>query len=223
LEITMKLLILAAIRCSLMFTAVTASLFGRGKPDKGLNSMNLSNQKMNHNLHDAALVRAIVVAVITLVLSLQPSNATQADDTRIALVSKGPGPTPFIRNLNFQVNPIANIKRVQFTIQPKAGSVTRPISATYSSQYLSSRGYLDTAGNMKIPVFGLYDGFNNSVTLNYVFRDGSSKQRVFSVLAPVFSDPCHYNERIEVLPRTDSTRLSYDFMLLKNVAIFLPP
>ena len=212
----MKLLILAAIRCSLMFTAVTASLFGRGKPDKGLNSMNLSNQKMNHNLHDAALVRAIVVAVITLVLSLQPSNATQADDTRIALVSKGPGPTPFIRNLNFQVNPIANIKRVQFTIQPKAGSVTRPISATYSSQYLSSRGYLDTAGNMKIPVFGLYDGFNNSVTLNYVFRDGSSKQRVFSVLAPVFSDPCHYNERIEVLPRTDSTRLSYDFMLLKN-------
>jgi hypothetical protein len=178
--------------------------------------MNLSNQKMNHNLHNAALVRAIVVAVTTLVLSLQPSNATQADDTHIDLVSKTAGPTPFIRNLNFQVNPIANIKRVQFTIQPKAGSVTRPISATYSSTYLSSRGYLDTAGNMKIPVFGLYDGFINSVTLNYVFRDGSSTQRIFSVLAPVFGDPCHYNQRIEVLPRTDSTRLSYDFMLLKN-------
>src|SRR5262249_45541012 len=123
------------------------------------------------------------------------------------------------RNLNFQVNPIANIKSVQFTIQPKAGSVTRPISATYSRTYLSSRGYLDTAGNMKIPVFGLYDGFTNSVTLNYVFRDGSSKQRVFPVLAPVFSDPCGYrdpNQRIEVLPRTASTQLSYDFMLLKN-------
>ena len=212
----MKTLILAAIRRSLMVTAVTASLFGRGKPDKGLNSVNLSNQKMNHNLHNAAPVRAIVVAVTTLVLSLQPSNATQADDTHIALVSKTAGPTPFIRNLNFQVNPIANIKRVQFTIQPKAGSVTRPISATYSSRYLSSRGYLETAGNMKIPVFGLYDGFTNSVTLNYVFRDGSSKQRVFSVFAPVFPDPCHYNQRIEVLPRTASTQLSYDFMLLKN-------
>src|SRR5215471_16638088 len=94
--------------------------FGRGKPNKNSNSMNLSNYKMNHNLHNAALVRAIAVAVTTLVLSLQPSNATQADDTRIAFVSKTAGPTPFIRNLNFQVNPIANIKRVQFTIQPKA-------------------------------------------------------------------------------------------------------
>ena len=68
---------------------------------------------------------------------------------------------------------------------------------------------------MNIPVFGLYNGFT-SVTLNYVFRDGSSTQRVFSVLAPVFRDPCHYNQRIEVLPRTASTQLSYDFMLLKN-------
>src|SRR5215471_6021282 len=154
------------------------------------------NYKLNHNLHNAAMVQAIVLAVTALLLSLQPSNATQADNTRIAFVSKTAGPTPFIRNLNFQVNPIANIKRVQFTIQPKAGSVTRPISATYSRTYLSSRGYLDTAGNMKIPVFGLYDGFNNSVTLNYVFRDGSSKQSVFSVFAPVFHDPCHYNQRI---------------------------
>jgi arylsulfate sulfotransferase len=178
--------------------------------------MILSNYKMNHNLHNSALVRVIAVAVTALLLSLQLSNATQADDTSIVLVSKSPGPTPFIRNLNFQVNPIANIQSVQFTIQPKAGSVTRPISATYSSRYLSSRGYLDTAGSMKIPVFGLYDGLTNSVTLNYVFRDGSSTQHVFSVLAPVFRDPCHYNERIEVLPRTDSTRLSYDFMLLKN-------
>ena len=172
--------------------------------------------KIAHHLHNAAPVRAIVVAVTALLLSSQPSNATQADDTSIVLVSRTAGPTPFIRNLNFQVNPIANIRTVQFTIQPKAGSVTRPISATYSRTYLSSRGYLDTAGNMKIPVFGLYDGFTNSVTLNYVFRDGSSTQRVFSVLAPVFRDPCHYNERIEVLPRTASTRLSYDFMLLKN-------
>jgi len=174
------------------------------------------NYKLNHNLHNAGLVRAIVVAATTLVLSLQPSNATQADDTRIAFVSKTAGPTPFIKNLNFQVNPIANIKSVQFTIQPKVGSVTRPISATYSSTYLSSRGYLRTDGSMKIPVFGLYDGFTNSVTLKYVFRDDSSKRRVFSVVAPAFRDPCHYNQRIEVLPRTASTRLSYDFMLLKN-------
>jgi len=150
-----------------------------------------------------------------LMVTLQSASATQADDTSI--VPAGPVfVNPFIRHLKFSVNPIANLKSVQFTVQPKPGSVTRPISATYSSKYLSSRGYLDAAGNLRIPVFGLYDGFTNTVTLTYVFRDNSSKESLFSLATPAFPDPCGYKQGNIVQARTRSTSLSYDFMLLKD-------
>ena len=124
--------------------------------------------------------RMFMMVASMLMVTLQSASATQADDTSIVLIGRV-AVNPFIRHLKFSVNPIANLKSVQFTVQPKPGSVTRPISATYSSKYLSSRGYLDAAGNLKIPVFGLYDGFTNTVTLTYVFRDNSSKQSLFSL------------------------------------------
>ena len=157
-----------------------------------------------------------------LMVTLQSASATQADDTRIVLIGRV-FVNPFIRHLKFSVNPIANLKSVQFTVQPKPGSVTRPISATYSSNYLSSRGYLDTAGNLKIPVFGLYDGFTNTVTLTYVFRDSSSKQSLFSLPTFQFDSGCNYDRGTVVLPRTRSTSLSYDFMLLKDSCSHFSP
>jgi len=159
--------------------------------------------------------RMFMMVASMLMVTLQSASATQADDTSI--VPAGPVfVNPFIRHLKFSVNPIANLKSVQFTVQPKPGSVTRPISATYSSKYLSSRGYLDAAGNLRIPVFGLYDGFTNTVTLTYVFRDNSSKESLFSLATPAFPDPCGYKRGNIVQARTRSTSLSYDFMLLKD-------
>jgi Arylsulfotransferase (ASST). len=108
------------------------------------------------------------------------------------------------------------LKSVQFTVRRNPVPLTRPISATYSSQYLSGRGYLDGAGNLKIPVFGLYDGFTNIVTLTYLFRDNSSKVSLFSLATPAFPDPCGYKQGTVVRARTPSTSLSYDFMLLKD-------
>ena len=160
--------------------------------------------------------RMFMMVASMLMMALQSASATQADDTSIVAVGSV-AVNPFIRHLKFSVNPIANLKSVQFTVQPKPGSVTRPISATYSSKYLSSRGYLDAAGNLKIPVFGLYDGFTNTVTLTYVFRDNSSKESLFSLSTRAFPDPCGYKQGTVVQARTRSTSLSYDFMLLKNL------
>jgi arylsulfate sulfotransferase len=156
-----------------------------------------------------------VIAATVLILAVHPASGTQADETTIFSVGRV-AINPFIRHLKFHVNPVANLKSVQFTVQPKHGSVTRPISVTYSRNYLSQRGYLDSAGNLRVPVFGLYDGFNNTVTLNYVFQDNSSKQTIFSLPTPVFSDPCGYRQGTVVQARTLSTSLSYDFILLKD-------
>jgi len=135
---------------------------------KILNGASQSGQTLG-----AAMMSMMVASM--LMVTLQSASATQADDTRIVLIGRV-FVNPFIRHLKFSVNPIANLKSVQFTVRPKPGSLTRPISATYSSKYLSSRGYLDAAGNLRIPVFGLYDGFTNTVTLSYVFRDNSSRR-----------------------------------------------
>jgi len=166
--------------------------------------------------------RMFMMVASMLMVTLQSASATQADDTSIVPAGRVLV-NPFIRHLKFSVNPIANLKSVQFTVQPKPGSVTRPISATYSSKYLSSRGYLDAAGNLKIPVFGLYDGFTNTVTLTYVFRDNSSKESLFSLTPPAFGDPCGYKQGTVVQARTRSTSLSYDFMLLKDSCSNLSP
>jgi arylsulfate sulfotransferase len=166
--------------------------------------------------------RMFMMVASMLTVTLQSARATQADDTSIVLIGQV-RINPFIRHLRFSVNPIANLKDVQFTVQPKPGSVTRPVSATYSSRYLSSRGYLDEAGNLKIPVFGLYDGFTNTATLTFVFRDNSSTQRLFSLTTDQFHSRCSYDQGTVVLPRTRSTSLSYDFMLLKDSCSHFSP
>src|SRR5437762_1904812 len=61
-------------------------------------------------------------------------------------------------------------------IQPKKGSATRPIKARYARAYLEARGYFDPqTGNLTIPVFGLYAGRENQVTINLGFTIGFRK------------------------------------------------
>src|SRR2546423_11232575 len=163
----------------------------------------------------SGVATTLTIAATVLTLASHSASGTQADETTIFVVGQK-AINPFIRHLKFKVNPVANLKSVQFTVQAKPGSVTRPISATYSSKYLSQSGYLDSAGNLVVPVFGLYDGFTNSVTLSYVFRDSSSKQGLFSLATLAFRDPCGYKQGTVVQPRVRSTSLSYDFMLLKD-------
>src|SRR5205807_7290047 len=98
------------------------------------------------------------------------------------ITGQSAGATPFIAQINATVSPANSLKSVQFTITPKPGSVTRPISATYTANYLQSRNYLDTGtGAAIIPVFGLYANSSNTVVLNFFFTDGSSQQDMVPV------------------------------------------
>src|SRR4051794_18570944 len=75
----------------------------------------------------------------------------------VAVTGQTAGPNPFIVNLQLAANPPNELQSVKFTIVPKPGSVTRPISATYFSDYLQSRGYFNLqTGAITLPVFGLY-------------------------------------------------------------------
>ncbi len=158
---------------------------------------------------------SLAAAFCTFVASL--AGATQADDATITIDSQTQGSTPFISQLTLTASDITTIKSIRFEITPKRPSVTRPLSGTYSSDYLTSRGDLDSAtGQIFLPVYGLYSGFANPVTLTYYFQDGSSKQASTIITTAVFDDPCGYNRPASLQHRTADTSLSYDYIMMKG-------
>lgn len=152
-----------------------------------------------------------------------PAQADQAGDTTVTIVGHSAGPTPFISRVQLTTDNVSAISSIQFSIAPKAGSVTRPISSTYTSAYLAQRGNLNAAaGEITVPVFELYDNFTNNVILTYLFNDGSSKQDELQIATPAFDDSCGYSTPQRILPRRSNISLSYDFILVKGQCSYSP-
>src|SRR6266699_1167337 len=158
----------------------------------------------------------IIVGAVFMVFS-HLVGASQADDTIITIAGHTAGVTPFISKLTLAASNTTTLKSIQFAIDPKPGSVTRPLSGTYSNDYLVSRGFEHPPGPpvnlITLPVYGLYAGYVNTVRLTYRFLDGSSKQDITSVTTATFDDQgCGYNNPTKLQPRTNSTTLSYDYI-----------
>ena len=149
------------------------------------------------------------------VVTLSPlARADQAGESTIQVVAQNAGATPFISKLTLTVSDLSTLKRVGFAITPKPGSVTRPLSAVYSTRYLASRGYVDwSSGHVTVPVFGLYAAYKNTVNLTYLFHDGSSQSANTTVVTQPFEDACHYGSPTVHRPRTTAP-LSYDYILV---------
>ena len=140
------------------------------------------------------------------------AGANQADDTTITITGHTAGATPFISKLTLDVSATTVLKSIQFTIDPKPGSVTRPLSGTYANDYLVGRGF-EHPPEVILPVYGLYAGRANTVRLTFRFMDGSSKQAVTTISTATFDDQgCGYNNPTIIQPRTNSTNLSYDYI-----------
>jgi arylsulfate sulfotransferase len=148
--------------------------------------------------------------------------ATQADDTIITIDGEIAGATPFLSQLTLSVSETAALKSIQFAIAPKPGSSTKPLSATYSSSYLAERGDIGT-GMVFLPVYGLYDGYTNTVTLTYSFNDGSSKEETTAITTTTFDDPCGYKTPTILQAKVKGNSLSYDYILLKGACSTYSP
>ena len=72
-------------------------------------------------------------------------------------------------------------------------------------------------GTIFLPVYGLYDGFANAVTLTYHFLDGSSKEESTFIPAATFVDTgCGFKNPTVLQARTKSTDLSYDYIFIRS-------
>jgi hypothetical protein len=162
-------------------------------------------------------IRSFGAALLLIIAFSGRLLASQADDTTITITGHNPGTTPFISQLTLSASDTSVIKSITFTITPKTGSVTRPLSGTYSNAYLVGRGdIVPASGMIFLPVYGLYAAYTNTVTLTYNFLDGSTKTDSTTITTDSFADPCRYNSPAVLQPRTDSTALSYDYMFLKG-------
>ena len=104
----------------------------------------------------------IIIGAVFMVLT-HLAGANQADDTTITITGHTAGATPFISKLTLEVSNTTVLKSIQFTIDPKPGSVTRPLSGTYSNDYLVSRGFEHPPpARCTLPVYGLYAGYATS-------------------------------------------------------------
>jgi hypothetical protein len=153
---------------------------------------------------------AVFCAVL---LPLRPCAAQQL----VKVVSFGPGKTPFINLVVVQMEDANLLDHVQFTVAPKPGSVTRPVSARYSAAYLIRRGFLNAStGGITVPVFGLYSNYENKVKVEFTFVDGTSQINNLLLTSPVYVSGVFGHPAITVQARTNNTSLSYDFMELKS-------
>jgi arylsulfate sulfotransferase len=187
-----------------------------------------SNPRLVRN----AFLQTILAAVAILILApmVVPAGSATGDLKRtfaemVRNVRVSEGPTPFISFVNATVSDIAGFRFAQFQIQPKTGSATRPIKARYGRAYLEARGYFNPqTGQLTIPVFGLYAGRPNRVTINLGFNIGfrNNTRFVVDITTPPYDGGTYSNPTV-IQPRLPGTTLSYDFILLKNSADPITP
>src|SRR5437763_2179161 len=160
------------------------------------------------------LSTGISIVAGLLILFAPSAWSNQADDTIIRITGYESGATPFIANLHLTGSNTSVLQSIQFWIVPKPGSITRPLSGTYANYYLIDRGFENQqTGEITLPVYGLYDGYANIVTFTYRFMDGSSKQANLTIGTATYDDTCGYKNPTVLQPRTDSTDLTYDYIL----------
>ena len=162
------------------------------------------------------LFASVTVATGLFILFIPLAGSNQADDTTILINGYTSGVTPFISNVSLTASDTTVLKEIQFKIVPKPGFASRPLSATYANYYLIDRGFEnEQTGEITLPVYGLYDGYANTVTLTYRFMDGSSKQANITITTASFNDPCGYKNPTFLQYRT-SPSLSYDYIMVKG-------
>jgi arylsulfate sulfotransferase len=150
--------------------------------------------------------------------SSQPFNPhSEAALSSLQLV-RSDAAAPFIEWLTLHLNSTANLVSVEFNIQPKAGSVSAPVDVSYSNSGLIERGYMSTEGTtLTLPIFALYAGYTNQVTLKFSFQDGSTRSLITNITTADYIDPTGIYQNPTILKqRAAGSSLGFNFFVMKS-------
>ena len=153
---------------------------------------------------------------------LSSTRATEASVSQIQATASEQIVNSFIDIVELQGADLQKVGAVEFTIEPKSGSVSKPVHVQYSMGALERRGYVDFASNsdgkqVKVPVFGLYAGYENNVSLQLHFQDGSVATLPVVIETAPYTDPNGIYDHPDILTkRAAGTTLGFDFFVLKS-------
>jgi hypothetical protein len=128
------------------------------------------------------------------------------------------GVTPFIRFVQFQGTSFDKLASAHFVITPKPGSASKPVDVRYSLAALARRGYANPGSNsLTVPVFGLYAGYQNHLSIEFQFTDESKQALEFDITTPAYADPNAVYDRPTILKkRLAGSDLGFDFFAMKS-------
>ena len=161
--------------------------------------------------------RRLVCPLLAVLVACGGSSSFQvsSDGSQNVTVTGTPGPTPFISFLQLTGPSLSSLDSVSWTVQPKPGSASKPVSARYAFAALQRRGWVaETA--VKVPVFGLYPGVENQVSVEVQDSDGSRQDLVVRISTDSYEDPQGiYAHPTIVKPRAAGSALGFDFFAMK--------
>jgi len=132
-------------------------------------------------------------------------------------VAGRPGSSPFIAFLDLSGPTIGDVTSVSYSVEPRAGSVSKPVQATFSISALQTRGYVAETGRLTVPVFGLYPGSQNQATVGLQFSDASSQVVHVQITTGTYEDPHSvYDHRTILEARAAGRSLGFDFFAMKS-------
>jgi len=128
------------------------------------------------------------------------------------------GVTPFIQKVRLEGVRIPAIKSLTYVIEPRPGSVSKPVRVSWSMRALKEKGYLQSNRLLVLPVIGLYAGRTNEISIALQFSDGSSQTIDVGLTTGTYSDPRGiYDAPVFVRRRDPGSELGFDFFALKPI------
>ncbi len=140
-----------------------------------------------------------------------------SDGSSSVTVTGTPGPTPFIGFLQLSGQTLAPLDSVSWTVQPKQGRASKPVAARYAYAALQRRGWIGET-SVTVPVFGLYAGVENQVSVEVETTNGSRQGLTVRITTDPYEDPEGVYDHPAVLQaRPAGSTLGFDFIALKSM------
>lgn len=140
-----------------------------------------------------------------------PAPAPEVVTEATAVVAVRPGVSPFIAFVDVKVPAGEVLAAAHYRIEPKPGSVSRPVDVGYPAAYLSRRGYAAgtasssvDSGTVTVPVFGLYANYANQVGIELQFADGDVEPLQAEIDTPAYVDSNGIYDRPRILRSSSS-------------------
>jgi hypothetical protein len=163
---------------------------------------------------------ALKAAVVMPGLTLMHGSVEHAT-SKIKIKNIVAGVTPFIANVTISGIPTASLQTIDFIVQPKKGSTTKAIGATYTHAYLNSKNLTNSAtGEVTIPVFGLYASAaisRNAVSITVTCK-GVKTLLTCSITTTPWQDPTNggYSKPLVTQARDPKVVLGFSTFLMKG-------